>query len=244
MTLDALTRVRDPFPSVRSYVCRDGRLTRAQSDALNRLWSRYGLATAGLLDFDALFGRRSERILEVGFGDGEHLLARARSEPQSDFIGIDVYRPGAGRLLREAEMANLSNLRVLIGDAVYALRHQMPEAFLDEAVLYFPDPWPKKRHHKRRLVQPDFVQLIARALKPGGVWRLATDWADYALSIREILNSTPEFKSLGGPDGCVERPSTRPLTRFERRGKRLGHTVFDFAYLRRHAVLGVPLVKE
>lgn len=235
MTPDALTKPRDPFHSVRSYVCRGGRLTRAQSDALNRLCSRYGLATTGLFDFDALFGRRVERILEVGFGDGEHLLARARSEPQSDFIGIDVYRAGAGRLLRGAEMANLSNLRVLVGDAVHALRHQMPEAFLDEAVLYFPDPWPKKRHHKRRLVQPDFVHLIARALKPGGVWRLATDWLDYAISMREILNSTPEFESLAGPDGYVERPSTRPLTRFERRGKRLGHSVFDLAYRRRHA---------
>lgn len=218
--------------SVRSYVCRGGRLTSAQSDALDRLWPRYGLELTGPLDFDCLFGRQAKRVLEVGFGDGEHLLTRACSEPQSDFVGIDVYRPGAGRLLREAEKADLRNLRVLVGDAVNALGHQIPAGCIHEVVLYFPDPWPKKRHHKRRLVQPEFVKLIARALRPGGVWRIATDWADYAASMRAILDVAPELESLAGCGGYAERPPTRPLTRFERRGKRLGHPVFDLAYRR------------
>lgn len=233
MKRESLLDTRNTSCSVRSYVCRGGRLSRSQSDALSRLWPRYGLETSGLLDFDRLFGRRARRILEIGFGDGDHLLARALSEPQSDFIGIDVYRPGAGRLLKEAEKADLCNLRILVGDAVNALRYQLPAGFLDEVVLYFPDPWPKKRHHKRRLVQPKFVDLIARALKPGGVWRLATDWADYALSMREILDATPEFENLAGADSYAERPSSRPMTRFERRGKRLGHVVFDLIYRRR-----------
>lgn len=232
MKHEGLTNPGSSLRSVRSYVCRDGRLTSAQSDALGRLWPRYGLESTGLLDFDYLFGRRAKRVLEVGFGDGEHLLARACAEPQSDFIGIDVYRPGAGRLLREAEKVDLTNLRVLVGDAVNALAHQIPVGCIDEVVLYFPDPWPKKRHHKRRIVQPEFVKLIARALRPGGVWRIATDWADYAISMRAILDAAPEFESLAGSGGYADRPTNRPLTRFERRGKRLGHAVFDLVYHR------------
>lgn len=220
---------------VRSFVRREGRLTPAQADALDRLWPRYGIEPpAAPLALDALFSRSAPRMLEIGFGAGEHLLARAAAEPQHDFIGIEVHRPGVGRLLREAEIAGLDNLRVAVSDAVEVLRDWLLPASLDELVLYFPDPWPKKRHHKRRLVQPEFSRLAARVLKPGGLWRLATDWADYAQHMREVLDAAPEFESLGeGGTGYVTRPGSRPPTRFERRGERLGHAVFDLAYRRR-----------
>lgn len=218
---------------IRSFVRREGRLTPAQFDALERLWPRYGIELPSApLELDTLFGRRAPRVLEIGFGAGEHLLARAAAEPQHDFIGIEVHRPGVGRLLREAENAGLGNLRVAAADAVEVLRDGVPAAALDELVLYFPDPWSKKRHHKRRLVQPEFAALAARVLKPGGVWRLATDWADYAEHMRAVLDAAPDFENLAGAAGYVERPGSRPPTRFERRGERLGHAVFDLLYRR------------
>lgn len=220
--------------AVRSFVRREGRLTPAQSDALERLWPRYGLEPQRrVLDLDATFGRAAPRVLEIGFGTGEHLLSRAAAEPQHDFIGIEVHRPGVGRLLREAEIAGLENLRVSMTDAVEVLREALPPAAVDELVLYFPDPWPKKRHHKRRIVQPAFAALAAQVLKPGGLWRLATDWADYAEQMREVLDATAEFVTLADAGGYVARPDSRPPTRFERRGERLGHAVFDLAYRRR-----------
>jgi len=227
--------VADPgLRSVRSFVRREGRLTPAQADALERLWPRYGIDAQSVpLDLDSVFGRNASRVLEVGFGAGEHLLARAIAEPQHDFIGIEVHRPGVGRLLREAEAAGLDNLRVSTTDAVEVLREALPPASVDELVLYFPDPWPKKRHHKRRIVQPPFVALVARVLRPGGLWRLATDWADYAQQMREVLDAAPGFVSLADAGGFVTRPDSRPPTRFERRGERLGHAVFDLAYRRR-----------
>lgn len=218
---------------IRSFVRREGRLTPAQSGALARLWPRYGLESPSApLDLDVVFGRAAPRVLEIGFGAGEHLLARAVAEPQQDFIGVEVHRPGVGRLLREAEIADLGNLRIATADAVEVLRDWLLPATLDELVLYFPDPWPKKRHHKRRLVQPEFAALAARVLKPDGVWRLATDWANYAEHMREVLDVTPDFENLAGVDGYVERPDSRPPTRFERRGERLGHAVFDLLYRR------------
>lgn len=218
--------------AVRSFVRREGRLTPAQADALARLWPRYGIEPPAVpLDLDTVFGRSAARVLEIGFGAGEHLLARAMAEPQRDFIGVEVHRPGVGRLLREAEIAGLGNLRIAVADAVEVLRDWLLPATLDELVLYFPDPWPKKRHHKRRLVQPAFARLAARVLKPGGLWRLATDWADYAQHMREVLDVAPEFESLAdGATGYVARPDSRPPTRFEQRGERLGHAVFDLAY--------------
>lgn len=228
------SRSTDPVSrGVRSFVRREGRLTPAQSEALEKYWPLYGIDSCGSLDLDMLFGRRTSRVLEVGFGSGEHLLARALAEPECDFLGIEVHRPGVGRLLREANAAGVQNLRIVVDDAVEVLRDQMPPAAIDELVLYFPDPWPKKRHHKRRLVQSGFVQLVARILKAGGLWRLATDWPDYAFSIRSLLDGSPEFDNEAGTLGYVERPSSRPMTRFERRGERLGHSVFDLAYRRR-----------
>lgn len=219
---------------IRSYVRREGRLTPAQADALERLWPRYGIQPpTGRLALDALFGRSARRVLEIGFGNGENLLARAAAAPQDDFIGIEVHRPGVGYLLRGLEQQGLSNVRVACHDAVELLQNGLAPATLDELLLYFPDPWPKKRHHKRRIVQPAFAALVAVRLKPGGLWRLATDWAAYAEHIAEVMAAAPAFENLAVDGGPVERPAHRPMTRFEKRGERRGHAVADFCFRRR-----------
>ncbi|MDE2149857.1 MAG: tRNA (guanosine(46)-N7)-methyltransferase TrmB [Gammaproteobacteria bacterium] len=228
-------QVAAPRRAVRSFVRRDGRTTPAQARALARLWPRYGIdpPAAPPLDLDAVFGRRAPRVCEIGFGNGEHLRLRAAAQPEQDFLGVEVHRPGAGRLLRELEAAGLANVRVACHDAVEVLGEWLAPESLDELILYFPDPWPKKRHHKRRLVQPGFARLAATRLKLDGAWRLATDWADYARQMREALDAEPLLMNLGGADGCCQRPPTRLPTRFEQRGQRLGHAVFDLTYRRR-----------
>jgi tRNA (guanine-N7-)-methyltransferase len=219
---------------VRSFVRREGRMTPSQKRALDELWPRYGLdpPKAGVLDLAACFGRAAPVVLEVGFGNGDHLLARAQAEPERNFLGVEVHRPGVGRVLNRADAAALANLRVACADAVEVLRDWLPAAALAEAVVYFPDPWPKKRHHKRRLVQPEFARLVASRLAPGGVLRLATDWADYAAQMRATLDAEPLLANQAGSAGFVPRPPERAPTRFEQRGARLGHDVFDLAYRR------------
>jgi tRNA (guanine-N7-)-methyltransferase len=220
---------------VRSFVRREGRMTPAQRRALDELWPRYGVEAPGHAQgtlLPALFGRDAHRVLEIGFGNGEHLLGRAQAEPQHDFFGVEVHRPGVGRVLNRAAAAGLANLRVACADAVEVLRDWLPAAALAEAVVYFPDPWPKKRHHKRRLVQPEFARLVASRLAPGGVLRLATDWADYAAQMRATLDAEPLLANQAGSAGFVPRPPERAPTRFEQRGARLGHDVFDLAYRR------------
>ncbi len=221
-----------PLRPIRSFVRREGRITPAQTDALERLWPRYGLEP-GTLDLAAVFGRRAPLVVEIGFGAGDHLLASAGTRPGHDFLGIEVHRPGAGRVLQQAEKMDLSNLRVLCHDAVEVLRDFLPAGAVDEIVIFFPDPWPKKRHHKRRLIQPAFAQVLAHALRPGGRLRLATDWADYARHMLEVLNAEPLLANRAADGGAVPRPDDRPLTRFESRGLRLGHAVADFEYLRK-----------
>lgn len=212
--------------AIRSFVRREGRITPAQQDALERLWPRYGLEPAGrMLDPAVVFGRAAPLVVEIGFGSGDHLLASAQARPADDFLGIEVHRPGVGRVLQQAEKLGLGNLRVVCADAVETLRQSLPPGFVDEIVIFFPDPWPKKRHHKRRLVQPEFARALAQGLRAGGRLRLATDWADYARHMREVLDAEP---LLGG--GAIPRPADRPLTRFESRGLRLGHEVTDFEY--------------
>jgi len=219
---------------VRSFVRREGRLTDAQKRALDELWPRYGIdQPAAPFDLAALFGRAAPCVFEIGFGNGEHLLARAASEPDKDFIGVEVHRPGLGRVLNHAAAANLGNLRVACHDAVEVLRDGLADASLDELVIQFPDPWHKTRHHKRRLVQPEFAALVARKLKVGGVLQLATDWASYAVHMLDVLNAEPLLRNRAADGGYVERPPTRLKTRFEARGERLGHEVFDLAYERR-----------
>jgi len=214
--------------AIRSFVLRAGRTTPAQRRALTELLPRWGIPFAPVvLDLDAVFGRRAPRVMEVGFGDGAQLLELAAGAPGTDFIGVEVHPPGVGRCLQGIEARGLANVRVVMHDAVEVLAAQVATSSLDEVLLYFPDPWPKKRHHKRRIVQPGFVALVAGRLKPGGHFRLATDWEPYAEWMRELLDAEPRL--VRAPADAASRSETR----FESRGRRLGHQVFDLTYRRR-----------
>ncbi|HSH43915.1 MAG TPA: tRNA (guanosine(46)-N7)-methyltransferase TrmB, partial [Arenicellales bacterium] len=193
---------------------------------------RYGLDPAGPLDLDASFGRSAPRTLEIGFGNGGSLAAMAAAAPEQDFIGIEVHRPGVGHLLRLISERELTNIRIICADAVEVLRDAIAPASLSRVLLYFPDPWPKKKHHKRRILQPAFVELVAHRLVPGGIFHLATDWADYAGQMLAVMEASPAFRNQTGPGAFAERPAWRPLTRFEQRGQRLGHGVYDLLYVR------------
>lgn len=219
---------------VRSFVLREGRLTPGQARALEQWLPSYGLDGAtDELDLGAVFGRRAPVVLEIGFGNGESLLDMARRRPEWDFIGVEVHRPGVGHLLKAAGEEGIRNLRVSARDAIELLEQRIADNALSRVQLYFPDPWPKKRHHKRRIVQPPFAALVARKLKPGGEFHLATDWQPYAEHMREVLDAEPALENLAGEAGYVARPEERPLTKFERRGQRLGHGVRDLIYRRR-----------
>ena len=212
---------------------RAGRITRAQERALDELWPRFGVEfSPAPLDLDVVFGRRAPRVLEIGIGDGETLLALATAHPGTDFLGVEVHRPGIGHCLLGIEAAALTNVRLISHDAVEVLAQQLPDASLDEVLLYFPDPWPKKRHHKRRIVQVAFAGLVARKLKPDGTFRLATDWAPYAGHMLDVLSQSPSFTNASPTGDYVARPAGRPQTKFERRGERLGHEVFDLEFRR------------
>jgi tRNA (guanine-N7-)-methyltransferase len=218
--------------TIRSFVRREGRITRAQKQALTRLWLRYGLEANAPLDLDACFGRSAPRTLEIGFGNGELLAGMAGKEPAMDFLGIEVHRPGIGHLLLELERCELGNVRVICADAVQVLKNCLPDAALDRVLLFFPDPWPKKRHHKRRIVQPGFVELLARKLRRGGILHMATDWEDYVQHMLEVMAETASFRNRAAPGNTSPRPDYRPLTKFEQRGLRLGHRVSDLLFER------------
>ena len=223
-----------PHQPVRSYVLRAGRITRAQRRALDQLWPQWGLPfTPGALDLDAVFGRYRPRVLEIGFGDGATLVELARMRPDTDFIGVEVHPPGVGHCLLAIESGGLTNIRVISHDAVEVLEKQLTADSLDEVLLYFPDPWPKKRHHKRRIVKSAFAALIADRLKSGGTFHLATDWEPYALQMLEVLNAEPRLMNSAAGGRWIEDPVARGSTRFERRGRRLGHDVFNLEYRRR-----------
>jgi tRNA (guanine-N7-)-methyltransferase len=218
---------------IRSFVVRAGRMTTGQSRALAELWPRYGVAfTPALLSLPQLFGRDAPRTLEIGFGNGEHLARLAAAHPDRDYFGIEVHRPGVGHLLMLAQAQASTNLRVSDHDAVEVLREQLPAASFDEVLVLFPDPWHKKRHHKRRLIQAPLVELIATRLKSGGVLRLATDWEEYALQMLEVLRASASFTNLSPSGDWMPRPEERAPTRFEKRGARLGHGVWDLAFRR------------
>ena len=223
-----------PRRAIKSFVRRAGRITGAQTRALEELWPRYGLDYDGQpLDLDGVFGRRALRSVEIGFGDGETLVSLAAARPDRDFIGLEVHEPGVGHCLLRAAELELTNVRVLRHDAVEVLERSLAPASLDEVLVFFPDPWPKKRHHKRRIVQPAFATLVASRLVAGGRLRLATDWVAYAEWMREVLDGHADYANAAGAAGYVERPAERPITKFERRGTRLGHEVRDLAYTRR-----------
>ena len=222
-----------PHRPIRSFVRREGRITKAQERALTELWPRYGVdAGDAPLDLCALFGRKAPVHVEIGFGNGDVLAAMAARHPEYDYLGIEVHRPGIGALLRRLEAAGLGNARVMRADAKEVLARNIPDAALSAVNIFFPDPWPKKRHHKRRLIQPEFAELVRRKLQPGGMLHLATDWRDYAEQMLDVLSQTPGFENTAGAGAFAPRPSVRPPTRFEERGRRLGHEVYDLSFRR------------
>ena len=223
-----------PQRHIRSFVLRAGRTTVAQERALNELWPRYGLeVSAQPLDLAAIFGRSARRCLEIGFGAGEVIGSLAQMNPQTDYLGIEVHRSGVGRLLLQADQAGAGNLRVICQDAVEVLRHHIADESFDEILVFFPDPWHKKRHHKRRLIDAGFALLAASKLRADGILRLATDWQDYAEQMLAVCNGCDALKTLSADHGYVARPDFRLPTRFERRGQRLGHGVWDLAYVKK-----------
>lgn len=218
---------------VRSFVLRQGRITPAQAQAFDAHWSRYGLDYSDqALDLGTLFPRPAPVVLEIGFGNGEQLLHASIHEPARNFIGIEVHRPGVGRLMNGLADAGVDNIRISNHDAVEVIENQLGPSSLDEIRIYFPDPWPKKRHHKRRLIQTDFVEFLATRVRQGGLLHLATDWAEYAEHMLEVVESSANWQNQAGVGAYSEMPTWRISTHFEKRGVRLGHGVWDLIYQR------------
>jgi tRNA (guanine-N7-)-methyltransferase len=217
---------------IRSFVRREGRMTAAQQRALRELWPRYGIDSNRMVDLHALFGRSTPVTLEIGFGNGDTLLAMAQASPETDFIGIEVHRPGVGRLLQALEDRHINNVRVMCDDAVEILQRCLPDHCLQRVLLFFPDPWHKKRHHKRRIVQPEFVELLAKKLQHGGILHMATDWENYAQHMLEVVGASAAFRNCAGQGQYSGKPDWRPITKFEQRGLRLGHGVWDLLFER------------
>jgi len=214
-------------------------MTPAQQRALDELLPRYGIAFhAASLDFDRAFGRHAPRVLEIGFGMGETLAALAQARPEDDFLGVEVHSPGVGRLLKRVDELGLANVRVIRHDAVEVVAAMIPPASLSGIHVFFPDPWPKKRHHKRRLLQPAFVHELALRLLPDGYFHVATDWEEYAAEILAALQAEPLL--VNAADGFAPRPGSRPLTKFEARGLKLGHGVRDIVFRRRAHGVDTP----
>lgn len=219
--------------AVRSYVRRAGRLTASQQRALDELWPEFGIDdTYRPLDLDAIFGRPAPRVLEIGFGNGDTLVDMAAADPDSDYLGIEVHQPGIGHCLIRIREAVITNLRLIDRDAIEVLDAAIPEGALSRINLYFPDPWPKKRHHKRRIVQGRFLALSARALVCGGSLHIATDWADYAEHIDETLANFDGFSLDERREHGGDAPLDRPVTKFELRGLKRGHRIVDWRYSR------------
>ena len=216
-------------PPIRSFVLRQGRVSNAQRHAVDTLLSVYGIAySPGALDFERVFGRRAPTMLEIGFGMGETTAAIARAHPENNYLGIEVHTPGVGGLLKLIREGGLANLRIIQHDAVEVLAHMIAPASLTGAIIFFPDPWPKKRHHKRRLIQPGFVALLASRLAPGAYLHAATDWEEYAAQILAVFAAEPNLANT--VPGFAPRPDYRPQTKFESRGLKLGHSVWDIIF--------------
>ena len=216
---------------IQSFVKRSGRLSKGQSLGLNELWADYGInVDQTLLNFEEVFGNQSEVTLEVGFGNGDSLLEMAIHEPGQNFLGIEVYEAGVGRLVNEASKKSISNLRVIKEDAIEVLENNIPDGSISNFQLFFPDPWHKKRHHKRRIVQKSFLDLLSIKLINDAMVHVATDWEEYAEHIMETLESHTHFKNRAGDHMYSERPQYRPLTKFENRGQKLGHGVWDIIF--------------
>lgn len=217
--------------TIRSFVLRQGRISNAQRRACENLLPKYGIPfNENLLDLDQVFGRQAPKILEIGFGMGESTATIAQSHPENDYLGIEVHTPGVGSLLNQIEQLELLNLRIIQHDAVAVLQHMLPAACLNGIHIFFPDPWPKAKHHKRRLIQPVLIARLCEHLKPGGYIHVATDWEDYAVQILQVLQSEPQLGNTAADYAL--RPEYRPLTKFEQRGLRLGHAVWDLIFVK------------
>ena len=223
-----------PLRTVRSFVRREGRLTPGQQRAIDELWPQFAVDDANtVIDLNQLFGRDAPKVLEIGFGNGASLAQMAKEQPEQDFLGVEVHRPGVGQLLKAIEQQELNNLRVACTDAVELLGMRITDNALDRVQLYFPDPWHKKRHHKRRIIQPEFVKVLAAKIKSGGHLHMATDWQDYAEQMLEDLSNSDDFINCSDTSDYIPRPDYRPLTKFEQRGHKLGHGVWDLLFKRR-----------
>ncbi|MBX9917130.1 MAG: tRNA (guanosine(46)-N7)-methyltransferase TrmB [Nitrosomonas sp.] len=215
--------------TIRSFVLRQGRVSNAQRRACETLLPQYGIPfSEDLLDLNRVFGREAPKILEIGFGMGESTATIAQSHPENDYLGIEVHTPGVGSLLNQIEQLELMNLRIIQHDAVEVLQHMLPAACLDGVHIFFPDPWPKARHHKRRLIQSDLAARLCSHLKPGGYIHAATDWEDYAEQILHVLSQETQLGNTAAD--YAPRPDYRPLTKFEQRGIKLGHGVWDLIF--------------
>lgn len=216
---------------VQSFILREGRLTKGQAAAIDDYWSTMGLDyQANGFDMSNLFEQEAPVVLEIGFGMGKSLVEMASKAPELNFIGIEVHKPGVGSCLYEAHMASVNNLKVMAHDAVEVLKHCIPDGSLHRLQLYFPDPWHKKRHRKRRIVQPEFTQLVRQKLAVGGVFHMATDWEDYAKQMLKVMLDAEGYKNLSTDNTYVPRPEYRPITKFEKRGENLGHGVWDLIF--------------
>lgn len=222
-----------PLRQIRSFVRRQGRLTKGQQFALDSFWPVMGVEyQPQSVNLAELFGRDAATTLEIGFGMGASLVQTAAVNPQQNFLGIEVHLPGVGACLASAHEADISNLRVMCHDAVEVLNHMIPDACLDRVQLFFPDPWHKARHHKRRIVQAPFAELVKSKLKMGGVFHMATDWQNYAEHMLDVMNNIDGYHNLSDSNDYVSRPDSRPQTKFELRGQRLGHGVWDLMFER------------
>ncbi len=226
---------KHPHRQIRSYVLREGRQTPGQKRAFDTFWPRYGLDyRQQALGLQEVFGNDQPVILEIGFGNGDSLAQMARSHPERNYIGIEVHGPGVGHLLRKLDEYACTNVRICKHDAIDVLTHMIPCASLAGVHLFFPDPWHKKRHHKRRIVQPAFLQLLAQKIRPGGFFHAATDWQDYATHMLATLQAATDlFENTAAAGDFIPRPDERPLTKFEQRGQRLGHGVWDLMFTRK-----------
>lgn len=218
---------------IKSFVMRAGRMTQGQQRGLDEGWPRFGLTLEqGPLDPEALFGRSAPLTFEIGFGMGQSLLEMAQAAPEQDFIGVEVHRPGVGALLNGMLREEVTNLRVYSCDALDVLRQCVADSSLDRLLLFFPDPWHKSKHNKRRIVNERFAELVRQKLKPSGVLHMATDWEPYAEHMLEVMQAAEGYRNLSPTGNWVERPAERPVTKFERRGERLGHGVWDLKFVR------------
>jgi len=218
--------------TIQSFVRRSGRLSKAQSTGLNELWPNFGvdLIEEKILDLAELFETNQDVVLEVGFGNGDSLLEMATKQNQVNFLGIEVYEAGVGRIINEAHKRQLKNLKIIKNDAVEVIKHHIKDDSLSKFQLFFPDPWHKKKHHKRRILQTSLLDMLTKKLKNGGIIHIATDWEHYAEHIMETMEAHPDFKNTLGDHIYSPRPAHRPLTKFENRGQRLGHGVWDIIF--------------